>query len=152
MWKPLFPPLSLRRKRGRPRVPSPGLWWNSYHQLPCLRIPTEAEKVWETFEKFDTFPITYDDIIALGKDPDTAVRYPNENFGLGEEAYVASLDVQHKIHCLNELRKMTFADYNKSAPKKKVHGQLWWIYLRHCVDMLTQDILYHTDADIVIYR
>ena len=112
----------------------------------------EAEKVWETFEKLDTFPITYDDIIALGKDPDTAVRYPNENFGLGEEAYVASLDIQHKIHCLNELRKMTFADYNKSAPKKKAHGQLWWIHLRHCVDMLTQDILCHADADIFTYR
>ena len=94
----------------------------------------EAEAVWETFELIDTFPITRDDVIALGKDPETVVRYPDENFGLGAEAYVAALDIQHKIHCLNELRKMAFIDYGKTTPSGKAHGQLWWIHLRHCLE------------------
>ena len=112
----------------------------------------EAEAVWETFERIDTFPITRDDVIALGKDPETVVRYPNEDFGLGAESYVATLDVQHKIHCLNELRKMAFIDYGKTKPRGKAHGQLWWIHLRHCLDMLTQDMLCHADADLITYR
>ena len=112
----------------------------------------EAEAIWETFEQIKTFPITRNDVIALGKDPETVARYPDEDFGLGEEAYVAALDIQHKIHCLNELRKTAFSDYAKTAPRKKEHGQLWWIHLRHCLDMLTQDVLCHADADLVTYR
>lgn len=112
----------------------------------------EAEGVWEALEPSDTFPITHDDVIALGKNPKSAARYPNKDFGLGEEAYIASLDIQHKLHCLNELRKMTFADYGESTPKKKAHGQLWWIHLRHCVDMLTQDMICHADTDLITYR
>ncbi|CAF9918292.1 MAG: hypothetical protein ALECFALPRED_000637 [Alectoria fallacina] len=112
----------------------------------------EAEEIWDAFEFAETFPISYADVVALGKDPETVTRYPNEKFGLGEEAYVASLDIQHKLHCLDELRKMTFADYGESTPKKKAHGQLWWIHLRHCFDMLTQDMLCHADADLITYR
>ena len=112
----------------------------------------EAEQIWDAFELMENFPITRQDVVRQGKDPDTAARYPNEDFGLGEEAYIASLDVQHKIHCLNELRKMTFEDYGESEPKSKPHGKLWWIHLRHCLDMLTQDMLCHADADLVTYQ
>ena len=112
----------------------------------------EAEAIWETFEQIRTFPITRDDVIALGKDPETVVRYPDEDFGLGEEAYIAALDIQHKIHCVNELRKTAFSDYGKMTPRKKAHGQLWWIHLRHCLDILTQDMICHADADLVTYR
>ena len=114
----------------------------------------EAENILEALELVDTFPITQSDIIALGKDPDIAARFPNEDFGLGEEAYIAALDVQHKMHCLNELRKMAFVDYGESTstPKKHEHGQLWWIHLRHCVDMLAQDMICHADADLITYR
>ena len=112
----------------------------------------EAEAIWETFEQIKTFHISRDDVIALGKDPETVARYPDEDFGLGEEAYIAALDIQHKIHCLNELRKTAFSEYGKTTPMKKPHGQLWWIHLRHCLDMLTQDMLCHADADLVTYR
>ena len=114
-----------------------------------------AEAVWETLGFSETFPISRDDVIALGKDPQTVARYPTSQFALGdEEAYIASLDVQHKLHCLNELRKMAFVDYGESdAPKKRrTHGQLWWIHLRHCLDMLAQDMICHADADVITYR
>lgn len=112
----------------------------------------EAEEIWESFEWIEHFPITQADLVALGKDPETVARFPDEIFELGDNAYIAALDIQHKLHCLNELRKMTFADYGNYAPKKEVHGQLWWIHLRHCVDMLTQDMVCHADADIITYR
>jgi hypothetical protein len=108
--------------------------------------------MWESFEEMPTFPITREEILALGKDPETSARFPDGEFGLGDEAYIASLDVLHKIHCLNELRKMTFADYGEDTPTKKGHGRLWWVHLRHCVDMLTQDTICHADADLITYR
>ena len=112
----------------------------------------EAETIWEAFELVQTFPITRDDVISLGKDPETVARYPDEDFGLGDEAYIAAVDIQHKIHCLNELRKMAFVDYGKTKPKGKARSQLSWIHLRHCLDMLTQDLLCHADADLITYR
>lgn len=82
----------------------------------------------------------------LGKDPETVARFPDEYWHIGGDAYVASLDSFHKTHCLNELRKMTFKDYGNCKPLKHHHGDLWWIHLRHRVDMLMQDQLCHADA------
>ena len=112
----------------------------------------EGEKVWEFIEAVKPFPITREDVVALGKDPNTVARFPDEIFGLGNEAYIAALDIQHKLHCLNVIRKMAFADYGENAPKKTAHGQLWWLHIRHCVDMLTQDMMCHADADLITYR
>lgn len=96
----------------------------------------EAEERWEAFEPQLTFPITRDQVVTLGKDPEIAARYSDEHWGLGEDVYIATLDATHQVHCLNELRKMDFLDYGNNTPAKKIHGQLWWIHLRHCVDML----------------
>jgi hypothetical protein len=97
-----------------------------------------AEAMWESFEDMHTFPITRDQVLALGKDPRTAARYDPEYWGMGDDAYIAALDSQHKMHCLNEIRKAAFAEYGQEKPPKVVHSQLGWIHLRHCMDMLTQ--------------
>ncbi len=47
---------------------------------------------------------------------------------------------------------MTFEDYGEENPTKKQHGELWWIHLRHCVDMLAQDSMCHADADVSTYN
>ena len=85
----------------------------------------EAEAIWETFEQISPFFITRDDVIALGKDLETVARYPDEDFGLGEEAYIAALDIQHKIHCLNELRKTAFSDYGKTTQDDAKRKTTW---------------------------
>ena len=112
----------------------------------------EAEEVWESFEAVHTFPITRDDVIALGKDPDIVARFPDQDFGLGQEAYIATLDIQHKVHCLNELRKKAFADYGKEKRENGQESELWWIHLRHCMDIVTQDMFCHADADLITYQ
>lgn len=128
------------------------LWPSSNPAFSRLEPGPEAEAVWESFELIDTFPLSRQEILALGKDPETAVRYPEEHWRMGPDVYIGSLDVQHKLHCLNELRRMAFADFGELPPTKKRHGKLWWIHLRHCVDILTQDMICHADADIVTYN
>jgi hypothetical protein len=98
---------------------------------------------WDSFEDLHTFPITRKQVLAPGKDPETAARYDDEYWGMGDDAYIAALDSQHKMHCLNELRKSAFADYGKNNPNKKKMRELDWIHLRHCTDMLVQ-VLYRT--------
>lgn len=97
-----------------------------------------GEAMWDSFEDMHTFPITRKQVLALGKDPETVARYDNAYWGMGDDAYIAALDSQHKMHCLNAMRKMAFSDYGSNNPFKKVHSQLGWIHLRHCMDMLTQ--------------
>lgn len=114
----------------------------------------EADAAWHRLEikSPDVFPISRQDVINLGKDPETVARFPDEDWGMGSDAFVASLDTLHKMHCLNEVRKMSFEDYGEENPTKKRHGELWWIHLRHCVDMLAQDIMCHADADVLTYN
>lgn len=111
-----------------------------------------GEAMWESFELMPIIPITAAEVRGLGKDPETVTRLDDELFGQGEDAYLATLDIQHKIHCLNELRKMAFEDYGEDTPAKKAHGQMWWIHLRHCTAMLAQDLLCHADADLITYN
>lgn len=112
----------------------------------------DADKAWDYYESVRPVRITKSDVLRLGKDPRTAARYEDSVFELGSDAYIAPLDVFHQIHCLNELRKNAFADYGEERPTKKKHGRLWWIHLRHCTDMLLQNIKCHADADIVTYN
>lgn len=101
------------------------------------------------------FPITRQDVEKLGKRPETVARFGNDRFHLGDEAYVGILEINHQVHCLNQLRKMAFADYppyREQKGAKKQYGDLWWLHVRHCTDMLLQNILCHADADIVTYR
>lgn len=111
-----------------------------------------GEAMWESFELLPMIPITADEVRGLGKDPETVARFDDELFGHGDDAYIASLDIQHKLHCLNELRKMAFEDYGDDNAEKKAHGQVSWIHLRHCTAMLAQDLLCHADADLFTYN
>ena len=119
-----------------------------------LKPRPEADAAWHRLEikLSDVFPITRQDVINLGKDPETVARFPDEDWGMGSDAFVVSLDTLHQMHCLNEVRKLFFEDYGEENPTKKKHGELWWIQLRHCVDMLAQDIMCHADADVLTYK
>lgn len=139
----LFPPEKPSFSRAEPGMP-------------------DAEAIWERFEPSGFFPITRDELVRIGKDPEVSVKFPNEVYGFGEEAYVASFDTLHKIHCLNELRKSTFWNYpdmqqyfsgsdHDLSYRNQSHTKKWWIHLRHCVDLVAQDLICHADADLVTY-
>lgn len=97
-----------------------------------------AEELWESFENITTFPITGQDVIKLGKDPETVAKFEDDFWGFGDDAYIATLDGTHKMHCLNEIRKAAFENYGRDKPRTQQHSQIWWLHQRHCLDMLAQ--------------
>ncbi|KAH7411456.1 hypothetical protein BKA64DRAFT_618436 [Cadophora sp. MPI-SDFR-AT-0126] len=124
----------------------------------------ESDAVWEDLELIRTIVITGDDVKKLGKDPETAAKFDNEYWGFGDDAYMAQIDVFHQLHCLNELRKLTYPDYYHSFPNSTTKGnddhshghhsrsrysKLWQIHIGHCVDILMQNIMCNANTDLI---
>ncbi|MCJ1312252.1 hypothetical protein MMC25_005926 [Agyrium rufum] len=112
----------------------------------------EADRHWTEFDWIYAIPITRNEIVRLGKDPNLVAKFEDEFWGLGDDAYVGALDVFHQLHCVNALREYAFADFGEEIPTKKKHGNLQWVHLRHCVDILVQNIMCHADAGIHTYN
>ncbi|CAN9348306.1 unnamed protein product [Alternaria alternata] len=75
------------------------------------RPSPEVDAAWERVETQTPIPISREDVIAQGKDPEDAVKWPEE-FGFGPDAYIGRIDVFHQIHCLNVLRKHLHFNYD----------------------------------------
>lgn len=56
----------------------------------------------------------------MGKNPDTVAKLEDEIWGLGDDAYVAALDIFHNLHCLNTLRQAAYANYYNQRPGKPI--------------------------------
>lgn len=104
----------------------------------------EADAIWGEWELTRYFPVTAEQIRAMGKDPRTAVKLRDEDWGLGDDAYVAILDVYHQLHCLNSLRRIAYGQYYNTTGAGLHHethkGELYEIHINHCVDMLMQTL------------
>ena len=89
------------------------------------------------------------DIELQGKDPSLVVKAPAELTG-GADKYIAEFDVQHQLHCLNEVRKMVYYDYYYSE-KFGLEGpdDLFWLHMGHCIDSLRQTIQCQANMDLV---
>ncbi|KAG6122805.1 hypothetical protein E4U12_000859 [Claviceps purpurea] len=71
-----------------------------------------ADAIWtQDIELIRPIPVTREQIIKMGKDPDTVAKLEDDVWGLGDDAYVATLDVFHNLHCLNALRQAAYATY-----------------------------------------
>ncbi|KAL3956957.1 hypothetical protein ACCO45_009803 [Purpureocillium lilacinum] len=61
-----------------------------------------ADERWEEdIELIRPIPVTREQIIKMGKNPDTVAKLEDHIWGLGDNAYVAALDLFHNLHCLN---------------------------------------------------
>ena len=124
-----------------------------YRQDPSPELEAEWDRIGSS-GKAGGFLILYEDEVErLGKDPDKAVRAP-EDWGYGSDAYVGSLDVFHQLHCVNELRMAAWYDeYHQPGSEHagKDHP-LYWIHLKHCVDMLVQNIKCTASVDIITQK
>ncbi|KAL4962565.1 oxidase ustYa family protein [Aspergillus stella-maris] len=111
----------------------------------------ENDERWHQFEKVLTHVVSREEIIKLGKNPDTVSRFDNEYWYMGDNAYMVQLDVMHQIHCLNLLRKAAFEPYPnyKPTPPLDTKDKHWWIHLGHCTDILLQNIQCNANTEVL---
>jgi hypothetical protein len=66
----------------------------------------EVDAAWDyiSAEVGSIITINSDEARRLGRDPASIVKAP-EDWGFGNDAFPAQIDVFHEIHCLNMLRK-----------------------------------------------
>ncbi|CAJ2513663.1 Uu.00g017820.m01.CDS01 [Anthostomella pinea] len=68
-------------------------------------------------------PIMREQIPKLGKYTDSVAKLEDDAWSLGEDAYVAALDVFHNLHCLNTYVKISYAPKGDRAPSGHRGGQ-----------------------------
>ncbi|KAH8894252.1 hypothetical protein GQ53DRAFT_744994 [Thozetella sp. PMI_491] len=112
-----------------------------------------ADEVWEEWELTRFIPVTSDQVRAMGKDPSTVAKLEDEDWGLGDDAYVAIFDVFHQIHCLNTLRRMVYGKYyNETGGRfhhKTLKGEMHEVHINHCVDMVLQTLQCSGNVNLV---
>ncbi|KAF1937139.1 hypothetical protein EJ02DRAFT_458958 [Clathrospora elynae] len=108
----------------------------------------DVDEAWRRISNERPIAISREEVVAIGKDPNQAVRYP-DSFGLGE-AYAARIDVFHQIHCLDALRREAYFDhyygdkYSNFNSTTKLHKA----HLSHCIYYLLQNIMCQANVDV----
>jgi len=120
-----------------------------------------TDALWQDFEIQPSVVLSREQIIKMGKDPEKTAKYPDEDFGFGNEAYMAGMDIFHQLHCFDSIRKEAFKDYyfdgekyhmegygpNFGKPKRQ-HTEIWWLHLRHCTDIIVQALMCNANTDL----
>lgn len=57
----------------------------------------DKEAVWENFELIRTIPLTREQVLKIGKDPEIVAKFEDDYWGMGEDMYVGALDIFHQI-------------------------------------------------------
>ena len=128
--------------------------------LGRLEPGPEADAIWLDYEIQRSFAVSREEVIAMGKDPEKTVKYPPD-FGVGDDAYMAGMDIFHQLHCFNSIRKEAFKDYYwdgeryhlegigpDAKPPHRKHTELWWVHMRHCTDIIVQALMCNADASM----
>lgn len=109
----------------------------------------EVDAAWHNISWYGQSHVRREDIVRIGKDPETAVKFPPE-FGFGDDAYAIETDLVHKIHCLDVVRRDVHFDHYYG--KKYADGQrseLHAVHTDHCVYILLQSLLCSATTDII---
>ncbi|PVH93679.1 hypothetical protein DM02DRAFT_504547, partial [Periconia macrospinosa] len=126
--------------------------WSIYRAEPS----DEVDKAWDRVSEVFYFPIKEDSVKRLGKDPKHAVRVP-ESWGYGKDLYVAQLDGQHLIHCLNVLRKFSHWDYYypetwRSNGTWRLQSPIDVAHRSHCLSTLLQHLTCQPSLNVITYN
>jgi hypothetical protein len=117
------------------------------------RIGAEADAAWdEVGSKVPSIAISADEVRAIGKDPELTVKFPEE-YGHGPDAYIASIEAFHHIHCLDKLRReISYGHYWEKeegpAPGSAIHEA----HAMHCIDVLLQSLKCTASVDLVTFN
>ncbi|TID26472.1 hypothetical protein E2P81_ATG00944 [Venturia nashicola] len=129
-----------------------GSLFNTSHSIFRQEPSKAVDAAWDAISNIGIFTITTDEVKRLGKDPSRVVKAP-ESWGKGPNAYLAQLDTQHTLHCLNAIRKHVYFDYYFS-PKYASHSQLPKIskvHLAHCLHIVLQNLLCQPSTGVITF-
>ena len=122
----------------KPRLVEGTLFPGDKHSIAREMPNDKADKKWAIWEEARMIPISKADVLRLGKDPETAFKLEDSLWGLGDDAYAASLDIFHQLHCLNTLREIAYGGYYNETMGNANSEELYEVHLNHCVDILLQ--------------
>lgn len=107
----------------------------------------ELDKAWEDIARTHLFPLSREELIRMGKDPDYTVLMPEE-FGFGAGHHAGFMDVFHNIHCLDFLRREVYSDYYGESSKSPLGRQ----HLDHCIEILLEELMCRPNMGVITYR
>lgn len=87
----------------------------------------------------------------MGVDPSTAAKLDDSIWGLGDDAYVAAMDIFHQLHCLGTLRRIAYPDIYPKVSRGREHIE-WKMHVDHCVDILLQALQCSGNLDMFSYH
>ncbi|RYP58966.1 hypothetical protein DL770_010309 [Monosporascus sp. CRB-9-2] len=123
-WKAMsyFPPILERFDIPKISVVTNGtLYDTNPPSILRMRTGDEADAEWHRIgDHAWPLVISADDVRALDKDPEVAVRIPEE-LGYGSDAYIAQTEVFHHLHYLDMLRRET--NYAVTTRRKRGRSQ-----------------------------
>ncbi|GJC88616.1 hypothetical protein ColLi_11454 [Colletotrichum liriopes] len=112
----------------------------------------DIDAAWDLLGNLDPVAITADEVVALGKDPSTAARWP-DRFGLGPDAYIAAPNAMHNIHCLDWIRRDLDFDhyYGGQFPEGKSPA-LHRLHTEHCLYVLLKQLTCRPSTEMVVFE
>ncbi|GJN82341.1 hypothetical protein PLIIFM63780_005881 [Purpureocillium lilacinum] len=111
----------------------------------------EVDAAWARIANSEMIAISTEDVIAIGKDPTTTVRAPEE-WNLGPDAHLGVLDVFHQIHCLNALRRGIYYEHYFAPSMGDKKGDLFYNHMGHCMSILLQNIMCAASLDVITHN
>lgn len=110
----------------------------------------EVDAAWIKVSNTGAIPISKEDVIALGKSPGVAAKWP-ESFGFGSDAYIGRLDVFHQVHCLDAVRREAYFEHyygSKYPGGYNTTSEMHKLHLSHCIYLLLQNIMCSANVDV----
>ncbi|KAI5866528.1 hypothetical protein GGS23DRAFT_602848 [Durotheca rogersii] len=111
-----------------------------------------ADGLWEEWELSQFYPLAWDEVVRMGKDPSTMAKLEDAEWGLGDDAYVGTLDLYHQVHCLNMLRRQAYRGYYNLSERSHETLGLAEVHLNHCVDILLQALQCGGNVNFMTYH
>jgi len=122
------------------------------HSVFLQEPSSQVDEAWVGISTSKLISFPGSDLAKMGKDSTEMARLP-EDWGYGSDVYVGKLDIFHKIHCLNTLRKKIHSDhywgwkYSNRSELTEAHR----MHTNHCMKLLLETLTCDANADIVPY-
>ncbi|KAH7309853.1 hypothetical protein B0I35DRAFT_359656 [Stachybotrys elegans] len=111
----------------------------------------EVDALWESIADIGIVLISGEDVHRLGKDPAKTVKAP-KHWGYGENIHLAQIDGQHRLHCLNVLRKWAHYDHYFRPTYGDDAGLLQNSHRDHCLVLLLHSLTCQPSLDVITHN